>query len=166
MGRGPDAVPKPCPHTLQVAAKALETGMFGAYFNVLINLRDITDDKFKDQVSSRCSAQGHGEACRWPKGRGSQTAGPRGKSLSDETVVSPWGWTMPGWLATAPGKSVVLPRAFCGSTSSPLLVGLGRSWLGDREGASIKASAPSMELWLGHPERGHCAHMPSGAAQG
>lgn len=44
--------------TLQVAAKALETGMFGAYFNVLINLKDISDDKFKDQVSSRRSGPG------------------------------------------------------------------------------------------------------------
>lgn len=43
--------------TLQVAAKALETGMFGAYFNVLINLKDISDDKFKDQVSSRRSGK-------------------------------------------------------------------------------------------------------------
>lgn len=25
--------------------------MFGAYFNVLINLKDVTDDAFKDQVS-------------------------------------------------------------------------------------------------------------------
>lgn len=39
--------------SLQVAAKALETGVFGAYFNVLINLRDITDEAFKDQVSRR-----------------------------------------------------------------------------------------------------------------
>ena len=36
---------------MQVAAKALETGVFGAYFNVLINLKDVTDDAFKDQVS-------------------------------------------------------------------------------------------------------------------
>lgn len=36
---------------LQVAAKALETGVSGAYFNVLINLKDVTDDAFKDQVS-------------------------------------------------------------------------------------------------------------------
>ena len=39
--------------SLQVAAKALEMGVFGAYFNVLINLRDITDEAFKDQVSRR-----------------------------------------------------------------------------------------------------------------
>jgi formiminotetrahydrofolate cyclodeaminase len=38
---------------LQVAAKALEMGVFGAYFNVLINLRDVTDDVFKDQVGRR-----------------------------------------------------------------------------------------------------------------
>lgn len=36
--------------SLQVAAKALETGVFGAYFNVLINLKDMTDDAFKEKV--------------------------------------------------------------------------------------------------------------------
>uniref|UniRef100_A0A2K6FWC4 Formimidoyltransferase-cyclodeaminase n=1 Tax=Propithecus coquereli TaxID=379532 RepID=A0A2K6FWC4_PROCO len=40
-----------CRSDLQVAAKALETGVFGAYFNVLVNLKDITDDAFKDQVN-------------------------------------------------------------------------------------------------------------------
>uniref|UniRef100_A0A2R9APJ0 Formimidoyltransferase-cyclodeaminase n=1 Tax=Pan paniscus TaxID=9597 RepID=A0A2R9APJ0_PANPA len=38
-----------CRSDLQVAAKALEMGVFGAYFNVLINLRDVTDEAFKDQ---------------------------------------------------------------------------------------------------------------------
>uniref|UniRef100_A0A4X1T4X8 Formimidoyltransferase-cyclodeaminase n=2 Tax=Sus scrofa TaxID=9823 RepID=A0A4X1T4X8_PIG len=38
-----------CRSDLQVAAKALETGVFGAYFNVLINLKDVTDDAFKAQ---------------------------------------------------------------------------------------------------------------------
>ncbi|XP_057361466.1 formimidoyltransferase-cyclodeaminase isoform X2 [Manis pentadactyla] len=33
-----------------VAAKALEMGVFGAYFNVLVNLTDIADDEFKEQV--------------------------------------------------------------------------------------------------------------------
>lgn len=28
----------------------METGVFGAYFNVLINLKDITDDVFKEKV--------------------------------------------------------------------------------------------------------------------
>ncbi|CAI9593645.1 unnamed protein product [Staurois parvus] len=41
-----------CISDLQVAAKALETGVFGAYFNVLINLREIKDDGFKSQVTS------------------------------------------------------------------------------------------------------------------
>ncbi|XP_058379351.1 formimidoyltransferase-cyclodeaminase [Diceros bicornis minor] len=45
-----------CRSDLQVAAKALETGVFGAYFNVLINLKDITDDAFKDQVHQRISS--------------------------------------------------------------------------------------------------------------
>ncbi|MXQ82224.1 hypothetical protein E5288_WYG010838 [Bos mutus] len=45
-----------CMHALSVAAKALETGVFGAYFNVLINLKDVTDDAFKDQVRRRISS--------------------------------------------------------------------------------------------------------------
>ncbi|XP_053420657.1 formimidoyltransferase-cyclodeaminase isoform X1 [Nycticebus coucang] len=45
-----------CRSDLQVAAKALEMGVFGAYFNVLINLRDITDDAFKDQTYQRISS--------------------------------------------------------------------------------------------------------------
>ncbi|KAB0374259.1 formimidoyltransferase-cyclodeaminase [Muntiacus reevesi] len=44
-----------CRSDLQVAAKALETGVFGAYFNVLINLKDVTDDAFKEQVRQRIS---------------------------------------------------------------------------------------------------------------
>ncbi|CAI9176039.1 unnamed protein product [Rangifer tarandus platyrhynchus] len=44
-----------CRSDLQVAAKALETGVFGAYFNVLINLKNVTDDAFKDQVRQRIS---------------------------------------------------------------------------------------------------------------
>jgi formiminotetrahydrofolate cyclodeaminase len=36
---------------LQVAAKALETAVFGAYYNVAINLKDITDESFKVTVS-------------------------------------------------------------------------------------------------------------------
>lgn len=90
---------QPCPFTPQVAAKALETGMFGAYFNVLINLKDISDDKFKDQVSSRRGLQV------------AQGAGPPGKSLSDETVVQPLAWMRPGRPAT-PGNSCC-PRSGC-----------------------------------------------------
>jgi glutamate formiminotransferase/formiminotetrahydrofolate cyclodeaminase len=36
---------------LQVAAKALETAVFGAYYNVVINLKHITDESFKVTVS-------------------------------------------------------------------------------------------------------------------
>ncbi|XP_058152357.1 formimidoyltransferase-cyclodeaminase [Dasypus novemcinctus] len=45
-----------CRSDLQVAAKALETGVFGAYFNVLINLKDVSDQGFKDQVRQRVSS--------------------------------------------------------------------------------------------------------------
>ncbi|KAG8516573.1 Formimidoyltransferase-cyclodeaminase [Galemys pyrenaicus] len=48
-----------CRSDLQVAAKALETGVFGAYFNVLINLKDLTDEAFKDQVSRRGAGAWH-----------------------------------------------------------------------------------------------------------
>lgn len=44
-----------CLSDLQMAAKALETGVFGAYFNVLINLKDMTDDAFKEQTRHRIS---------------------------------------------------------------------------------------------------------------
>lgn len=37
---------------LQVAAKALETAVFGAYYNVIINLKDISDTSFRVAVSS------------------------------------------------------------------------------------------------------------------
>lgn len=45
------------PDFSQVGAKMLEAAVFGAYFNVIINLEDITDDKFKLVVSWawRCS---------------------------------------------------------------------------------------------------------------
>ncbi|KAL7991426.1 hypothetical protein Chor_015682, partial [Crotalus horridus] len=39
-----------CKSDIQVAAKALEAGVFGAYFNVIINLKDITDEDFTQQV--------------------------------------------------------------------------------------------------------------------
>lgn len=44
-----------CISDLQVAAKALETGVFGAYFNVLINLREIKDEEFKSQTQKKVS---------------------------------------------------------------------------------------------------------------
>lgn len=40
---------------LQVAAKALETAVFGAYYNVMINLKDITDAAFRLAVSASIS---------------------------------------------------------------------------------------------------------------
>ncbi|KAK2508444.1 hypothetical protein MC885_016580 [Smutsia gigantea] len=45
-----------CRSDLQVAAKALETGVFGAYFNVIVNLTDIADDEFKEQAVVACDA--------------------------------------------------------------------------------------------------------------
>ncbi|XP_057361471.1 formimidoyltransferase-cyclodeaminase isoform X4 [Manis pentadactyla] len=46
-----------CRSDLQVAAKALEMGVFGAYFNVLVNLTDIADDEFKEQICGFLTAQ-------------------------------------------------------------------------------------------------------------
>ncbi|XP_062971152.1 formimidoyltransferase-cyclodeaminase [Cynocephalus volans] len=45
-----------CLSDLQVAAKALEMGVFGAYFTVIINLKDMTDDVFKDQTRQHISS--------------------------------------------------------------------------------------------------------------
>ena len=39
---------------VQVSAKALETAVFGAYYNVVINLKDISDLSFKTAVSTSC----------------------------------------------------------------------------------------------------------------
>ncbi|XP_072235384.1 formimidoyltransferase-cyclodeaminase [Leuresthes tenuis] len=44
-----------CKSDSQVAAKALETAVFGAYYNVMINLKDITDDAFKAATEKRAS---------------------------------------------------------------------------------------------------------------
>uniref|UniRef100_A0A8P4G7H7 Formimidoyltransferase-cyclodeaminase n=1 Tax=Dicentrarchus labrax TaxID=13489 RepID=A0A8P4G7H7_DICLA len=42
-----------CKSDAQVAAKALEAAVFGAYYNVTINLKDIADAAFKTAVSAR-----------------------------------------------------------------------------------------------------------------
>ncbi|XP_054237273.1 formimidoyltransferase-cyclodeaminase [Indicator indicator] len=44
-----------CKSDIQVGAKMLETAVFGAYFNVMINLKDITDEKFKLGMSQKIS---------------------------------------------------------------------------------------------------------------
>ena len=36
----------------KVGVKCLETGVFGAYYNVLTNLKDIKDDKYKAEVGT------------------------------------------------------------------------------------------------------------------
>ncbi|XP_074520533.1 formimidoyltransferase-cyclodeaminase [Halichoeres trimaculatus] len=45
-----------CQSDAQVAAKALETAVFGAYYNVTINLKDITDEEFKMATMKRAAA--------------------------------------------------------------------------------------------------------------
>ncbi|XP_040888250.1 formimidoyltransferase-cyclodeaminase isoform X2 [Toxotes jaculatrix] len=45
-----------CKSDAQVAAKALETAVFGAYYNIMINLKDITDDAFTVATQKRASA--------------------------------------------------------------------------------------------------------------
>ncbi|XP_035768534.1 formimidoyltransferase-cyclodeaminase [Neolamprologus brichardi] len=44
-----------CKSDAQVAAKALETAVFGAYYNVTINLKDITDEAFRAAIQRRAS---------------------------------------------------------------------------------------------------------------
>jgi glutamate formiminotransferase/formiminotetrahydrofolate cyclodeaminase len=41
---------------VEVGAKALETGIWGAYKNVMINMADITDNAFKTQVTREAEA--------------------------------------------------------------------------------------------------------------
>ncbi|XP_042372239.1 formimidoyltransferase-cyclodeaminase-like, partial [Plectropomus leopardus] len=45
-----------CKSDAQVAAKALETAVFGAYYNVMINLRDVTDAFFRTATEKRAAA--------------------------------------------------------------------------------------------------------------
>lgn len=45
-----------CKSDTQVAAKALETAVYGAYFNVTINLKDVTDRDFKMKTLQRAKA--------------------------------------------------------------------------------------------------------------
>ncbi|XP_034409394.1 formimidoyltransferase-cyclodeaminase [Cyclopterus lumpus] len=44
-----------CKSDAQVAAKALEAAVFGAYYNVTINLKDVTDDAFKMATQKRAA---------------------------------------------------------------------------------------------------------------
>ncbi|XP_058237505.1 formimidoyltransferase-cyclodeaminase isoform X3 [Hemibagrus wyckioides] len=45
-----------CKSDVQVAAKALETAVFGAYYNIIINLKDISDETFRSAMEDRASA--------------------------------------------------------------------------------------------------------------
>ncbi|CAN9498287.1 unnamed protein product [Ophioblennius macclurei] len=45
-----------CKSDAQVAAKALEVAVFGAYFNVMINLKDVKDEAFKTATEKKASA--------------------------------------------------------------------------------------------------------------
>ncbi|KAK2809555.1 hypothetical protein Q5P01_000507 [Channa striata] len=45
-----------CKSDAQVAAKALETAMFGAYYDVTVNLKDVADDAFRRATQKRVTA--------------------------------------------------------------------------------------------------------------
>lgn len=127
---------------LQVAAKALETGVFGAYFNVLINLKDVTADAFKAQVS-----RGSGGPTERPGGcpRGAFTdAGLRGPGQrvleggtrpSGEPLLRLPLVTRPGLWGPSIGGPEAFSRVLCGA-SLP----------------SLPPSLPPVRLWSG---RGH-----------
>uniref|UniRef100_A0A8C3DML9 Formimidoyltransferase-cyclodeaminase n=1 Tax=Corvus moneduloides TaxID=1196302 RepID=A0A8C3DML9_CORMO len=73
-----------CKSDIQVGAKMLEAAVFGAYFNVMINLKDITDEKFKLVVSGAARAPPGGAAevgRRWRRGPGTRRAPCRGGTL-------------------------------------------------------------------------------------
>ncbi|NXC49433.1 FTCD cyclodeaminase, partial [Penelope pileata] len=44
-----------CKSDIQVGAKMLEASVFGAYFNVMINLENVTDEKFKCETSQKAT---------------------------------------------------------------------------------------------------------------
>ena len=41
----------------QVGVKCLETGVYGAYYNVLTNLSELKDEEFKTKVTTDCEAE-------------------------------------------------------------------------------------------------------------
>jgi glutamate formiminotransferase/formiminotetrahydrofolate cyclodeaminase len=41
---------------VEVGARAMETGIWGAYKNVMINMVDITDDAFKTRITAEAVA--------------------------------------------------------------------------------------------------------------
>ncbi|XP_024918199.1 formimidoyltransferase-cyclodeaminase [Cynoglossus semilaevis] len=45
-----------CKSDAQVAAKALETAVFGAYYNVMINVKDVSDEAFAAKTRQRASS--------------------------------------------------------------------------------------------------------------
>lgn len=51
QGSEPWRVSQLLPVMSQVAAKALEAAAFGAYFNVVVNLKDVSDGDFKEAVT-------------------------------------------------------------------------------------------------------------------
>ena len=42
---------------MQVGAKCVETGVYGAYFNVITNLGELKDDDFKAKVQTDVDAE-------------------------------------------------------------------------------------------------------------
>eukprot|EP00074_Homo_sapiens_P072651 XP_011527737.1 formimidoyltransferase-cyclodeaminase isoform X3 [Homo sapiens] len=132
-----------CRSDLQVAAKALEMGVFGAYFNVLINLRDITDEAFKDQPPAGsqdpgCTGagllgdpagvtkpQGQQDLRRWKDSLASQVQLPAGLDSSTEHGTGPVLSSRPPFNQWLLGDFSSLPQlpaqpASCLQRSSPL----------------------------------------------
>lgn len=101
--------------------------MFGAYFNVLINLKDVTDSAFKEQVSGRA----------WGLG---PVAGPGGRPQGCGSKMQAWGKCPPvEMFLWPPVVAVVLSGVSVvagGQASSAGGGGLG--------GCSVGAPMPSM----------------------
>lgn len=95
------------PDFSQVGAKMLEAAVFGAYFNVMINLKDITDEKFKLVVSRSARAPPGGAA------EGAKVAVTSGPSCPLGPRQDAWGCSGEGSSGLSSGKLRILSPHRC-----------------------------------------------------
>uniref|UniRef100_A0A8D2NTH7 Formimidoyltransferase-cyclodeaminase n=1 Tax=Zosterops lateralis melanops TaxID=1220523 RepID=A0A8D2NTH7_ZOSLA len=96
-----------CKSDIQVGAKMLEAAVFGAYFNVMINLKDITDEKFKLVVSRSARAPPGGAA------EGAKVAVTSGPSCPLGPRQDAWGCSGEGSSGLSSGKLRILSPHRC-----------------------------------------------------
>uniref|UniRef100_A0A803VV32 Formimidoyltransferase-cyclodeaminase n=1 Tax=Ficedula albicollis TaxID=59894 RepID=A0A803VV32_FICAL len=94
-----------CKSDIQVAAKMLEAAVFGAYFNVTINLRDIADDEFKRVVSPGGATEG-AEMAAAPRDPSCPFEAGKTRGVRGEWLVWPAEWQMTRLVPTQMSQKV------------------------------------------------------------